>query len=237
MTERPTEADRHGPESIGGRPELAIDRRAPVSRLQLDDTSWVDLVRGFIPDHEALLGHLLTTVDWQESLVWRYEKYLTEPRMGARVADHQLPAALRQARLHLESRYRKRFDTPVLIRYRDGRDSVGVHRDREMRWLDDTLIAISVLGEPRPFILRPITARRDDATHDIDLAPGRGDLLVMGGRAQADWLHGVPKVARATERISITWRWSSRQGRPDPSASYRAPRNFGDSGRAGPQHR
>ena len=28
----------------------------------------------------------------------------------------------------------------------------------------------------------------------IDLAPASGDLLVMGGRCQAAWLHAVPKV-------------------------------------------
>jgi hypothetical protein len=35
---------------------------------------------------------------------------------------------------------------------------------------------------------------------------GRGDLLVTGGRTQRDWLHGVPKVAKAGPRISIAFR-------------------------------
>jgi hypothetical protein len=63
------------------------------------------------------------------------------------------------------------------------------------------------------------------ATHDV--APGNGDLLVMGGRCQADWEHSVPKVSGAVPgRISAQWRWTSRRGRPEVGGSYRAPRNF-----------
>ena len=39
--------------------------------------------------------------------------------------------------------------------YRDGRDSVAPHRDRELRHLDDTLIAIVTLGAKRRFLIRP----------------------------------------------------------------------------------
>ena len=41
-----------------------------------------------------------------------------------------------------------------------------------------------------------------------DIKPGPGDLLVMGGRAQMDWEHNVPKTRRAVgPRISCSWRW------------------------------
>src|SRR5256885_2332160 len=60
-----------------------------------------------------------------------------------------------------------------------------------------------------------------------DISPASGDLLVMGGRAQADWEHAVPKVRdRVGPRISLQWRWTSRRGRPVQGPSYRAPRNF-----------
>jgi len=205
---------------------LAIDRAAPTQRNELAGASWIDVTRGFLRDADELLDELVGGVAWHESTVWRYEKHLVEPRLGAQVPLEQLPAAIRQAHLHLESRHRVRFDTPVLVRYRDGRDSVAPHRDREMRWLDDTLIAIAVLGAPRPFLLRPLGAGREPTVDDIDVRPGNGDLLVMGGRFQNAWLHGVPKVPHATERVSITWRWTSRRGAPDRSPSYSAPRNF-----------
>ncbi|MFN8052131.1 MAG: alpha-ketoglutarate-dependent dioxygenase AlkB [Acidimicrobiales bacterium] len=219
------------------RPDLAIDRDAGVERVHLDDTSWVDVVRGFVREPEALLDELLTGLAWRENRQWRYEVWVTDPRLTAAIPATAVPAAVRQAGLHLDATYRVRFTGPDVLRYRNGRDSVGFHRDRSMRYLDDTLIGIVVLGEPRPFVLRPHAATRDDTTFDVDLSPGRGDLIVMGGRNQADWMHAVPKVDHPSERISLTWRWTSKQGRPDESENYGAARNFGDTGRVGPQRR
>jgi hypothetical protein len=80
--------------------------------------------------------------------------------------------------------------------------------------------------------LRPRTSRHDHAegrgaTHD--LAPGAGDLIVMGGRCQADWEHSVPYLVGregVAPRISIQWRHTSRRGRPFVGASYRAPLTY-----------
>lgn len=217
--------------------DLEIDRSAPTERVQLDDASWVDVTRGFLREPEALLDRLLNDLTWKVAEQFRYEVTVTEPRMYADFGEPP-PAVARQSTLHLESRYRKRFQGPGLLRYRHGHDSVGFHRDRSMRYLSDTLVAIAVLGEPRPFVLRPYGAGRDDRTpHDVDVAPGHGDLIVMGGRAQADWLHAVPKVPAATERVSLTWRWTSGTGPPDTSENYGAPRRFGQSARVGPQRR
>src|SRR5262249_33079312 len=91
---------------------------------------------------------------------------------------------------------------PALNYYRDGRDSVAWHADRELRVLDDTLIAIVTLGVRRPFLLRPKGGGRS-----VDVAPGSGDLLVMGGAAQRDWEHAVPKTARSGPRVSVSFRW------------------------------
>jgi len=217
--------------------DLAINRAAVVERVELDATSWVDVARGFVLDADALLTTVLAEWDWRENKNWRYEVFVTEPRLHAVVAAADLPAALRQAGLHLRSKYHVQFDGPAILRYRNGNDSVAFHRDRSMRYLDDTKVAIAVLGEPRPFVFRPYATGYEDDSRDVDVRPGHGDLIVMGGRCQADWMHAVPKVSRATERVSFTWRWSSRQGRPDESEGYGADRNFGDSGRVGPQRR
>jgi len=81
--------------------------------------------------------------------------------------------------------------------------------------------------------VRPLTQGRradpddDDMTDVLDFSPASGDLLVMGGRCQAAWLHAVPKSReRCRDRIGAQWRWTSRRGRGDPNPSYYAPRHY-----------
>jgi alkylated DNA repair dioxygenase AlkB len=128
--------------------------------------------------------------------------------------------------------WRKQFDGVAFAHYRDGRDSVAFHADRELKWLDDTVIAVLTLGATRPWLLR----RKSDKFADEAFAPGStqdlrpvgGDLFVMGGRTQADWVHAVPKVPNLRDgRISLQWRWTSRRGRQELGGSYRKPRRYG----------
>ena len=118
---------------------------------------------------------------------------------------------LRQTDLHLQATYRVPFDGVAAIQYRDGTDFQGLHSDRAMRWLDDTRIAIVVLGQRRPFVIRPrgswveAAASRvpaGEGPDDLVLLPGEGDLLVMGGACQRDWLHGIPAFDTANPRLS-----------------------------------
>ena len=63
--------------------------------------------------------------------------------------------------------------------------------------------------------------------------PAGGDLMVFGGRFQADYLHGVPKVRHAVRgRISAQWRYTTKRGRPEMTPGYYAPREFSKSSRA-----
>ncbi|MFZ9628030.1 MAG: alpha-ketoglutarate-dependent dioxygenase AlkB [Ilumatobacteraceae bacterium] len=215
---------------------LLIDRRATVERRQLDDTSWVDVVAGFVRDPAVALAQVLAEVPFAQHEVLRYDRYVPERRLGGTVR----PAAnllAGQIDLHLRAAYRQQFDGAVAILYRDGTDFQGLHSDREMKWLDDTLIGIVVLGVRRPFVLRPRGSWQQAAIDrvpagagpdDIVLMPGEGDLLVMGGRCQADWLHGVPAADADRPRVSLTWRWTSRRGRPDTAPGYFDGRQFSD---------
>ncbi len=216
--------------------ELAIVRDAPVARRQLDPTSWVDLVAGFVRDADVAMARIQAETAWLQAETLRYDHYVPERRLSAaRRADSD--PLLRQTSLHLEARYRQRFDGVAAILYRDGDDFQGLHSDREMRWLDDTLIAIVVLGERRPFVVRPrapwstVMAGKVPAGEDPDdivLMPGAGDLLVMGGACQRNWMHGVPGATTRAPRLSLTWRWTSRRGRPDTNPTPRDGRQFGD---------
>ena len=198
--------------SLLGAGDPAVDPTVPFERLWLDDASWVDVARGWLHGADTLLDALIDTVDWQQHRRWMYERMVDDPRLSRWIStDESLPhPGLAPVRSALEAHY----DVPLgglgLNYYRDGRDSVAPHRDRELRHLDDTLIAIVTLGAQRPFLLRP---RGGGKSRDI--SPASGDLLVMGGRTQVNWEHGVPKVKRAGPRISVTWRWSSEKGPVD----------------------
>jgi hypothetical protein len=58
--------------------------------------------------------------------------------------------------------------------------------------------------------------------------PGEGDLIVMGGASQREWLHGVPRADTPNPRISLTWRWTSRGGRPDTNPTFSEGRQYSD---------
>jgi alkylated DNA repair dioxygenase AlkB len=218
--------------------ELWIDRHARVERTPLPPNSWVDLAVGFARDAEAQFAEIHGAAEWSQREVLRYDRYVPDRRLGAgfRVDAHPL---LRQTDLLLRSRYGQQMSGVAGVLYRDGDDFQGLHSDREMGWLDDTLIAILVLGARRPFVLR----RRGDEipvdkippgshSDDVVLTPGEGDLLVMGGASQREWLHGVPAAPGITRpRISLTWRWTSRRGRPDTNPTFYDGRHFSDGPR------
>lgn len=206
---------------------------ATFERTMLDETSWVDVARGWLADPDGLHRDLLERGTWQERRLFRYETWVAEPRLGGRwPTDPATEATRHELHRALRNRYRVDLDRGGLALYRDGRDSVAFHRDREMRWLDDTVIAILTLGARRPWLLRPRAGRLEDqdapdrgATHD--LRPASGDLVVLGGRCQADWLHAVPKTTTPVgPRISVQWRWTSRRGRPEEGGNYGDPRYF-----------
>lgn len=221
--------------------DLAIDRGAVVRRIELPEESWVDHVPGFVRDAAAFAEELRGAVRWEQTEVLRYDRYVPERRLGAGLRADAHPLT-RQTELHLQARYRVRFDGVGALLYRDGNDFQGLHSDREMRWLDETLIAIVVLGARRPFVFRPRGDRvpvervpAGDHPDDVVLTPGEGDLLVMGGACQREWVHGVPVAPGVADpRISLTWRWTSRRGRPDTAPTHYDGRSFsGDTRRPG----
>ena len=214
---------------------IDIDHEVDVERTELGDGAWVDVARGWLTGADALYEHLLTNVAWQTSRLFRYDHFVEERRLstGWRRGMPIPHDALATATRGVQNRYGVRFDSFGIIQYRDGRDGQAFHRDTDMRWLDDTIIAILSLGAQRPWLLRPRTAKFDDApgkgaTHD--LAPASGDLIVMGGRCQADWEHSVPYLgpqSTVASRISIQWRFARPVGRPFQGSSYRAPLHYG----------
>jgi alkylated DNA repair dioxygenase AlkB len=204
-----------------------------VERLALDESSWVDVVSGLLPaaTADAVHDELAAAVEWEQGRVFRYERWVDMPRLDGYQSGSGRHPALVEVENWISRRYRVRFDGVALAQYRDERDSVGFHRDRELRWLEDTVVGALTLGARRPWLMKPLDGVRqrteDDLVGAIDLSPASGDLIVMGGRCQAAWLHAVPKVRhRVRSRISGQWRWTSRRGERDRNPSFYAPRLY-----------
>jgi alkylated DNA repair dioxygenase AlkB len=180
---------------------------ADVRRRWLDERSWVDHARGFVRGSDALFDELLRTRPWGLRSRWMYERRVLEPRLTAPwslASGAPLdPAVLEELRVALSLRYGVLFDSAGFNLYRDGRDSVAWHADRIDKEIPDPVIALVVLGEPRPFLMRPRPPRGGGS---VKLHLGRGDLLVTGGGATRSWEHSVPKVAFAGPRISVAYR-------------------------------
>jgi alkylated DNA repair dioxygenase AlkB len=184
-----------------------------VARLHLGAGAWCDLRPGWVCGADDLLCKLLDQVPWEAERRRMYDRVVAVPRLVARYrSESTLPhPALREMWQALDTHYRPEFGESFasvgLALYRDGQDSVAWHGDTFGRESSaDTMVAIVVLGPPRPFLLRP---RPDHAPpgptrrHRL----GHGDLVTMGGSCQRTWQHAVPKVARcAGPRISIQFR-------------------------------
>lgn len=183
---------------------------AAFERIELGGGAWVDVARSWFGGADEVAERLMGRVDWHHRQRWMYERLVDEPRLSRWFgADEPLPdEALAHFRMAAGRRYGVRFGALALNFYRWGHDSVAFHGDRELRHVDDTLVAILTLGTTRPFLLRP-----SGGGTSIDLRPASGDLIVMGGTCQETWEHAVPKVARGSgARVSASVRWARRGG-------------------------
>jgi alkylated DNA repair dioxygenase AlkB len=204
-------------------PELAF---SSLRRIQLDERSWVDYAPGWLAGEDALFEELFRTGRWRQRQVRMYDRTLPEPRLtagwGRRVgalpdpsrddsadpgADLSvLPAALRDLVDPLSARYGVTFDSVWVNLYRDGRDSVAWHGDRNAKVQTNPLVVTVSLGARRRFLLR----RKGTSSTAVALEPGHGDLVVMGGACQHEWEHTVPKTTRPVgPRMSVTIRHSA----------------------------
>ncbi|HEU5001637.1 MAG TPA: alpha-ketoglutarate-dependent dioxygenase AlkB [Actinomycetota bacterium] len=199
------------PTLLGSGPEPDIDHRfAGLTRMQLDEHSWLDYLPGWVRGQDNLFADLVEAADWAQRSRHMYDKVVAEPRLTSHwhaAEGHPLrPALLEEMRTVLSARYGAAFDSVGMNLYRDGSDSVAWHRDRIPKEIQDPLVVLVSLGAYRRFSVRP---HGGGASRSLHL--GGGDLLVTGGRFQRDWDHSVPKSARPVgPRISIAFRHGAR---------------------------
>ncbi|HKQ14301.1 MAG TPA: alpha-ketoglutarate-dependent dioxygenase AlkB [Steroidobacteraceae bacterium] len=188
-----------------------LDRAFTTARrTALDASSWVELVPGWLRGGEALLEILLEAVPWQQHQRRLFEQTFLEPRLTAQYKSlSDAPQALADAAGALSDHYGIKYDNLWLNLYRHGRDSTSWHRDRFSCRRPECIVPVLTIGAARRFLLKP---RAGGSSSGFE--PHCGDLVVMGGRCQEDWVHSVPKDDPAIGvRVSVNFQSSEQAKR------------------------
>ena len=158
---------------------------------------------------DALVAELNADTRWRADSRVMYGKRVLVPRetagRGAGMAQPWTPT-LATVRALIERYTGSTYDYVFLNRYRDGRDAVAWHGDRDGEQDARLIVASLSLGASRAFQLRP---KKDSGLrHDpVTVEVAHGDLIVMRGDTQLYWEHRVPRDPRVTgERLNVTFR-------------------------------
>jgi len=162
-----------------------------------------------------VFARLLAETDWRHESVLVYGKRHLQPRLtawhgeagytysGLTLAPLPMTPLLAQLRSAVEAATGHRYNSVLLNYYRDGADSMGMHSDDEPELGPHPAIASLSYGATRTFILRHKLSKR---TLKFDLADG--NLLLMAGTLQQNWLHGINKTAKPMgPRLNLTFRY------------------------------
>ena len=169
------------PRSASGWPTAST--RTPLTR-----GAWLDVRRNWLGDADDVFASLVSDVPWRAERRQMYDRVVDVPRLvhNYAVGDPLPHPLLTEARDALSAHYRPELGEPFVTAgccyYRDGRDSVAWHGDTIGRGrVQDTMVAIVSLGDPRRLCLRP-----RGGGDSISVEMGHGDLVVMGGTLPAD---------------------------------------------------
>ncbi|WP_343697019.1 alpha-ketoglutarate-dependent dioxygenase AlkB [Flavobacterium sp.] len=169
-------------------------------------------------ESDSFYERILRKTKWREYEMEIYDKTYTVPRMIAWYEDKDNVGAdpngpdwtyeLLKIRSRVEKETQLDFNSLLLNLYRNGKDGVGWHSDKEDKCGKDPIIASVTFGETRMFKLRH-KFRKDIPLVEIPLH--HGSFLLMAGTTNSFWQHHVPKTARKVlPRINLTFRQTYR---------------------------
>lgn len=131
-----------------------------------------------------------------------------------------IPACLDHLRQLTEVFTGSTYNFCLVNYYASGEDSISYHSDDERFLGPDPAIASFSLGAKRDFLMKhkPVIPKHGEAEPDgaasqgskpLSLPLASGDMILMRGKTQANWLHSIPKRKRGEAdkgRINITFR-------------------------------
>ncbi|KAF6813634.1 DNA repair family protein [Colletotrichum sojae] len=156
--------------------------------------------------------------DEHGSVVDAKSGFPAQDKRYARYPPRPLPKCLDDLRRSTEAATDCKFNFCLVNYYASGADSISFHSDDERFLGPEPAIASFSLGARRDFLMKhkPIppgsTSASDgpQATKQVKLPLGSGDMVLMRGRTQSNWLHSIPKRtgknAEDGGRVNITFR-------------------------------
>lgn len=137
---------------------------------------------------------------------------------GFKAIPRPIPHCLDVLRRSAEAATGCKFNFCLVNYYASGADSISFHSDDERFLGALPAIASFSLGARRDFLMKhkPPKLKPGETTYNntpkspLKLPLGSGDMVLMRGKTQANWLHSIPKRSGKNEwdggRINITFR-------------------------------
>lgn len=203
----------HAPETLS-----LFDSPRTFETLDIPDAD-IRFMHRFLdpPTSRRYFDSLMDETPWNQPMIRVWGKEHLQPRLscwygepdaiyrfsGKTFHPHPWTSTLRNLLSTVQAATGFRFNSVLLNLYRDGEDSIAMHSDNETELGPMPVIASLSLGETRLFRLKH---RKNHAT-PRSIALTDGSLLLMAGRTQECWLHGVRKERHNVgPRINLTFR-------------------------------
>lgn len=176
-------------------------------KINMGSGAIVIYLRNFINRDSAneLFTELFENLEWKQFDYTVQDKEVKSPRlMHILDFDEELDCLplLSELKDRLEKKTHRTYNYAVLNYYRDGKDYISYHADREVK-PGSVVVSVS-LGARRKFMLK----HKFDKNIKFEFMLGGGDVLVLNEHAiKTSFKHAVPKMVKVgCPRISITFR-------------------------------
>jgi len=100
------------------------------------------------------------------------------------------------------------FNAMLMIHYKNGKNSIGAHRDDELGLGKQAIIGSLSMGATRTFILKSMKIGPNSGKKiEFRVPLINGSFLVMNAGFQNHWLHSIPKERNVIgDRVCVTFR-------------------------------
>ena len=93
------------------------------------------------------------------------------------------------------------YNTILMNVYKDGKDNIALHQDKEFQWVPGTGFATVAFGFPRPFLIE-----QNDTKDKQRILHKKGLCIEMPFPMNQHYKHGIPPCNTDQCRISLTFR-------------------------------